>query len=220
MGETKGSHAATQQRTKDPQQSTKSEQQASKGVQTTNPEGARQSGLTRREPFGLMNRFADEMDRLFEDFGFGRGRLTSFGGRGYAPSAFGQMSQAMWSPQIEVFERGDQLIVRADLPGLNKDDVKIHVTDEALIIEGERRQEHEENEEGFYRSERSYGSFYRSIPLPEGVSDEDVKASFRDGVLEITMPAPKRQQRHRQIEIGDEARSDEQPRARTQKASK
>src|SRR5256712_12864921 len=113
MAETKGSHAATQQRTREPQQSTKSEQQSPKGIQTTNPESARQSGLTRREPFGLMNRFADEMDRLFEDFGFGGGRLTPFGGRGYAPT-FGQMSQAMWSPQIEVFERGDQLIVRAD----------------------------------------------------------------------------------------------------------
>src|SRR2546428_10471235 len=119
MAETKGSHAATQQRTREPQQSTKSEQQSPKGIQTTNPEGARQSGLTRREPFGLMNRFADEMDRLFEDFGLGSGRLTPFGGRG-----FGQMGQAMWSPQIEAFERGDQLIVRADLPGLNKDDVK------------------------------------------------------------------------------------------------
>jgi len=116
-------------------------------------------------------------------------------------------------------ENKEYLIVRADLPGLSKDDVKIHITDDQLIIEGERRQEREENEGGFYRSERSYGSFYRSIPLPEGVSDEDVKASFRDGVLEITMPVSKREQRHRQIEIGGEAYG-EQSSARSQKASK
>ena len=97
--------------------------------------------------------------------------------------------------------------------------MKIHITDDQLIMEGERRQEREENEGGFYRSERIYGSFYRSIPLPEGVSDEDVKASFRDGVLEITMPMPKREQRHRQIEIGDEGNSG-QSSARAQKASK
>ena len=84
MAETKGSHAATQQRTREPQQSTKSEQQASKGIQTSDPEGARQSGLTRREPLGLMNRFADEMDRLFEDFGFGGGRLNSLSDLGTA----------------------------------------------------------------------------------------------------------------------------------------
>lgn len=219
MAETKGGQAATQQKTKEPQQGNKRDQQSSKGIQTANQPGTRQTNLTRRDPFGLMNRFADEMGRLFGDFGLGRGLLTPFGNRGLMPTGFGEISQAVWSPQIEVFERDGQLIVRADLPGLNKDDVKIHITDDQLIIEGERRQEREENEEGFYRSERIYGSFYRSIPLPEGVTDEDVKASFRDGVLEITMPVPKREQRHRQIEIGDEANS-EQSKARAQKASK
>jgi HSP20 family protein len=217
MADTKGGQAAAQQKTKEPQHSSKRDQQ-SRGLQTTG-EGGRQSGSIRPDPFGLMNRFADEMGRLFGGFGPGRGLLSPFGGRGFLPSGFGEMSSAVWSPQIEVFEREGQLVVRADLPGLSKDDVKIHITDDQLIIEGERRQEHEENEEGFYRSERIYGSFYRSIPLPEGVSDEDVKASFRDGVLEIKMPVPKREQRHRQIEIGDEA-SSAQSSARAQKGSK
>jgi HSP20 family protein len=218
MAETKGSQATAQQKTKEPQQGSKRDQQPSKGIQTTTQQGTQQSGLTRREPLGLINRFADEMGRLFGDFGLGRGLHTPFGG-GFAPAGFGEISRAVWSPQIEVFEREGQLIVRADLPGLSKDNVKIHITDDQLIIEGERRQEREENEEGFYRSERIYGSFYRSIPLPEGVSDEDVKASFHDGVLEIKMPVPKREQRHRQIEIGDEANSG-QSSARPQKASK
>jgi len=218
MADTKGGQAAAQQKTKESQQSSKRDQQASRGMQTTS-EGRPQSGLIRPEPFGLMNRFADEMGRLFGDFGLGRSLLSPFAGRGFVPAGFGEISSAVWSPQIEVFEREGQLIVRADLPGLSKDDVKIHITDDQLIIEGERRQEREENEGGFYRSERSYGSFYRSIPLPEGVSDEDVKASFRDGVLEITMPVSKREQRHRRIEIGGEA-SSEQSSARSQKASK
>lgn len=218
MADTKGGQATAQQKTKESQQSSKRDQQPSRGVQTTS-EGRRQSGMIRSEPFSLLNRFADEMGRLFGDFGPGRSLLSPFAGRGFAPVGFGEISSAVWSPQIEVFEREGQLIVRADLPGLSKDDVKIHITDDQLIIEGERRQEREENEGGFYRSERSYGSFYRSIPLPEGVSDEDVKASFRDGVLEITMPVSKREQRHRQIEIGGEAYS-EQSSVRSQKASK
>ena len=96
----------------------------------------------------------------------------------------------MWSPQVEVFEREGQLVLRADLPGLTKEDVKVEVTNEAINISGERKSEHEEKREGYYRSERSYGSFYRSIPLLEGVNAEDANATFRNGVLEITMQAP------------------------------
>jgi HSP20 family protein len=160
-------------------------------------EGERQGELARREshyplawrssPFALMNRFADEMARLFEDAGFGRG--------------WGEMGPAAWSPQIEAFERGGQFIVRADLPGLTKDDVKVEIHDDALTIQGERKRESEEEREGFYRSERSYGSFLRSIPLPEGVKADEANANFRDGVLEITMPVQHRAESRRSIEI-------------------
>src|SRR5260370_610813 len=75
MAETKGGQATMQQKTKEPQQGNKRDQQPSKGIQTTNPQGTQQRDLTRREPFGLMNRFADEMDRLFGEFGFGRGLI-------------------------------------------------------------------------------------------------------------------------------------------------
>jgi HSP20 family protein len=112
--------------------------------------------------------------------------------------------------------------VRADLPGLTKDDINIAVADDAITIRGERRQEREESEEGFYRSERSYGSFYRQIPLPEGVSAEDAEATFRDGVLEITMPAPQRaEQRSRRLEIKESSEGEAQPqRGRAQAAGK
>ena len=93
-------------------------------------------------------------------------------------------------------------MVRADLPGLSRDDVKVDVTDDAITIQGERRREHEDERGGVYRSERSYGSFQRVIALPEGAITDQAKASFRDGVLEITMPAPSEQvTRGRRLEI-------------------
>lgn len=133
-------------------------------------------------PWPLMRRFNDEMDRWF-----GGSRETA--------------ETQVWSPNIEVREKDNNLIVCADLPGMNKDDVKVEVTDEGLAIQGERRQEHEEKREGYYRSERSYGSFYRVIPLPEGTNPEQAKANFKDGVLEITMPIPEAARRRGQIPI-------------------
>ena len=157
-----------------------------------------QSGLARREPFGLSSaspfgsifqRWNDEMDRFFSDFGLGRNRLAGTQG-------------AMWSPQVEVFQRGNELIVRAELPGLSKDDVKVEINDNVLTIQGERKQEHEEEREGWYRNERSYGSFYRAIPLPEGTIGDSAKASFKNGVLEITLQAPPQEvSRGRRLEI-------------------
>jgi HSP20 family protein len=82
------------------------------------------------------------------------------------------------------------LIVCADLPGLKKEDIQVEFSEDALTIQGERRQEHEESHEGYRTSERSYGKFYRSIPLPEGVNPESAKATFQDGVLKITVPLP------------------------------
>ena len=125
------------------------------------------------------------------------------------------LESSMWLPQVEAFEREGKLIVRADLPGLTKDDINVDITDDAIKIRGERRQEKEENEEGYYRSERSYGSFYREIPLPSGVNREEANASFSNGVLEITMPAPARQPSSRRIEIGEGSEA-EQPQAKRQ----
>jgi HSP20 family protein len=118
----------------------------------------------------------------------------------------------LWSPQIETFQRGNEFVVRADLPGLKKDDVKIDVTDDSLTIEGERREEYEEDREGYYRTERSYGSFCRVVPLPDGAITDSAKANFNNGVLEIVMQAPPREvSRGRRIEIAESGES-----ARTQ----
>ena len=156
-----------------------------------------------RRPFEFMRRFSEEMDRLFADFGFGRNSLTSNFGHDLARRGFREFGQALWSPQVEMFERDGQLIVRADLPGLTRDDVKVEVTDNAINLSGERKSEHEEKGEGYYRSERSYGSFYRSIPLPDGVNADNANATFKSGVLEITMAAPQAKPRGRRLEIQD-----------------
>jgi HSP20 family protein len=145
-------------------------------------------------PFGLLERFADDIDRVFDDFGFGRWR-----GRDWASTA--RSGSSMWAPEVEVFQRNHELVVHADLPGTNKDDVHVDVTENNITISGERRQEWETEREGVYRTERSYGSFCRSVPLPEGAITDQAKATFKDGVLEITIPAPPEQARARRLEI-------------------
>jgi len=131
-------------------------------------------------PFGLMRRLSEEMDRIFASAW---------------PDARSSETSGSWWPAVEISERDGKMIVCADLPGLDKNDVKVELTEGNLIIEGERKREHEENEKGLHRSERSYGSFYRSIPLPEGAKAESAQAQFKDGVLEITIPVAESQRR-------------------------
>lgn len=169
-------------------------------------EGRRGSG--RRRPFGLssfgtlgnpfamMQQLQSEMDQLFQDFSTGLGRRDVSTARSPQPGV-----QA-WTPEVDVFRRGDELVVRADLPGIARENVSVDLEDDVLTIRGERRHESEEEREGVYWSERSFGSFERMIPLPEGVNESEAEASFKDGVLEITMPAPKEESpRKRRIEI-------------------
>jgi HSP20 family protein len=173
-----------------------------------------QRGLGRGEPLGdfgnpfrMLEHFANEMDRVFDDFGFGRGGLTArIGSRLGAPWRGGATDWQAWAPDIEVFHRNNELVVRADLPGLSKDDIKVDVTEDGITVQGERKREHEEEREGVYRSERSYGSFRRVIPIPEGAMTDQAKANFKDGVLEITIPAPPEQvRRGRRLEISEGA---------------
>ena len=127
----------------------------------------------------LMRRFSRDMEWLFDEFGF-------------RPRFFERtLPEGAWMPEVEIFQRDNRLIVRADLPGLKKEDVKVHVEENMLVIEGERKEESEVKREGLYRSERNYGSFYRGLPLPEGVKADQVDAMFKDGVLEIAMPMEK-----------------------------
>jgi HSP20 family protein len=136
-----------------------------------------------RDPFALLRQMTSELDRAFEDWpSF---RWPSFG-------QFATSESVAWSPKIDVFERDNRLVTRVDLPGLKKEDVSVEVTDGHLALSGERKHEKEEKKDNVYRSEREYGSFYRAVPLPEGVKLEDVNATFAAGVLEVSVPLPAR----------------------------
>ena len=147
----------------------------------------------RREPFGLLRQMTSELDRVFDE--------PFFASFHWPPRAFGAKEPA-WSPDIDVFEKDNYLVTRIDLPGMKKEEVKVEVTDGHLAISGERSTQKEEKKDNEYRSERAYGSFYRAVPLPKGAKLEEVKATFADGVLEVTVPlAGATQPAARQIEI-------------------
>jgi HSP20 family protein len=138
-----------------------------------------------RDPFALLRQMTSELDHAFDDWpSF---RWPSF-------RSFAMREPAAWSPKIDVFARGNYLVTRVDLPGMKKEDVTVEVTDGYLMLSGERKHEAEEKKDNFYRSEREYGSFYRSVPMPEGVKFEDVKATFTNGVLEVSVPMPAKQE--------------------------
>jgi HSP20 family protein len=112
-----------------------------------------------------------------------------------------------WTPTVEITEQDGKYRILAELPGLSPDDVRVEVEDDALVLQGERQVEREGTEGGMRRSERQFGFFYRRIPLPEGANPEQAKAKFRDGILEITIPAPDRQAKRRQIQIEADSKS-------------
>jgi HSP20 family protein len=139
------------------------------------PNDAFERGLFANQ-LGLMRRFSHELDRVFEEFGL-KPRFAE-----------PVVNEAAWAPDIEVFERQGQLVVRADLPGMTKDDVNVRIIEGVLTLRGERKQEKEITRDDYYQSERSYGAFHRTLVLPEGVKAEQVQATFKNGVLEVTMP--------------------------------
>jgi len=146
--------------------------------------------LAGSSPFSVMRRMMEDMDRLFSSFVSspmpqGQDALQRGGERALQP-----LTRGLWAPQVEVFERGNNVVVRAELPGLSREDVDVEVEDDMLVIRGERHNDVEDEHDGYYRSERSYGSFYRALPLPEGVEASACNATFKDGVLEVTLPKP------------------------------
>ena len=157
---------------------------------------------TARDPFAVLRQMTSELDRFFE-----RPFDTAFRWPSLAATASADV--ARWAPQIDVFERDNRLVTRVDLPGLKKEDVKVEVTDGYLTISGERKSEQrEEEKDNVYRCERSYGSFYRAVPLPEGAKLEDVKATFADGVLDVSVPLPaKVETKPRTVKIEEPAKS-------------
>jgi HSP20 family protein len=143
-------------------------------------------------PFAVMRRMSEEMDRAFAQF-YGQGQQGGKGG------------QSRWLPAIDVSERDGQLHVHAELPGLKPEDVKVEVTDDALVIRGERKYEHEHHIGKAHHSERRYGEFYREIPLPEGVQADQARAQFRNGMLEVSIPVPQQTSKRREIPISTES---------------
>ena len=163
----------------------------------------KETGLApfRSDPFAVMRQMTAEFDRMFKESPWPSFRWPSF-----RPGAISEA--ATWSPRIDVFEKDHRLVTRIDLPGMKKEDVNVEVTDGQLTISGERKHEAEEKGEQCYRTERECGSFYRAVPLPEGVKVEDVKATFADGVLEVSVPLPARPEaKVRTVEIQEPAKA-------------
>jgi HSP20 family protein len=143
--------------------------------------------IVRWEPFRELSSLQSEVNRLFN---------AAFD----TPGNGGAVARR-WAPAMDLLETDDHFVLRADLPGMTESDVNIELEDNVLTVSGERKAEHEDKREGFYRVERAFGSFSRSLTLPRGVDAEAVSASFDKGVLEVRIPKPE-QRKPRKITIG------------------
>jgi HSP20 family protein len=155
----------------------------------------RKGELAEARPTRALNPFGD-MERLFEQF-FGRGWLRPFG---WESPLWSEMARSMdvRVPSVDVIDREEEVVVRAEIPGVDKEDLEVSLSDDRLTIKGTTRGEKQEKEAGEYtRREMSRGSFTRVVTLPANVDGEKAKASFKDGVLEMTMPKLKPSKRFR-----------------------
>jgi HSP20 family protein len=149
--------------------------------------------IVRWEPLRELSSLQNEMNRLFN---------TAFD----SPASPGNgAAMRRWVPAMDLLETAENFVLRADLPGLSQDDVKIELEDSTLTVSGERKSEHVDKQEGYYRVERAFGSFSRSLSLPKGIDADAVTASFENGVLEIRVPKPEeRKPRRIAIAVGDQ----------------
>jgi HSP20 family protein len=141
--------------------------------------------LVRWDPGREVDTLQSEVNRIFDSF-------------------FGRTDDARarrWVPAMDLVETDDHLVLRADLPGLEQDDVNVEIKDGVLTVSGERRSEHEQKTEGFHRVERAFGRFSRSLTLPQGVDADKVAAEFDKGVLEVRIPKPEERKPHK-VSIG------------------
>src|SRR5215469_12151438 len=146
--------------------------------------------ISRWDPFRDLNVLQDRMNRLFDDAG--RNWRTD------EPSA-----TTTWSPSVDIFETENEIVVKAELPGLDRKDITLHLENNVLTLRGERKFEKETKEENYHRIERSYGNFSRSFSIPATVDEEKIRADYKDGVLKIVLPK-KEQARPKQIKIASE----------------
>jgi HSP20 family protein len=151
--------------------------------------------LIRWEPVAELNTIQTEMNRLFNTFFEQPGQ-----------SDRGNSTSRRWLPAMDLVETADQYLLRADLPGLKEGDVNVQFEDRVLTISGERKYEDQGQQQGYYRLERGFGSFSRSLTLPPGVDPDSIQAHFAHGVLEISIPKPEQKKpRTVQINLGGSA---------------
>jgi HSP20 family protein len=164
-------------------------------------------GQSRSGPYALMRQMQDEADRWFGRLGIDRAWASPsswFSGTGERGGE--------WSPAIDAFHRGNEFVIRADVPGMERADLSVEIGDDAVTIQGERKHEEQEERDGVFWSERSYGSFSRVVPLPEGAISDSAKATFKNGVLEVVVQAPSQDARRgRKVDITGQ----DEPTART-----
>ena len=148
--------------------------------------------LIRWGPARELQSVQQEMNRLFGTF--------------LDPRSGVEVGGRRWVPATDLVEEGDHYVLRADVPGVSEDDVKVELEDDVLTISGERKSEHEQRDNGYRRIERAWGRFARSLTLPEGVDADGIKARFENGVLEVTIPKPaERKPRRVAIEVGEQS---------------
>ncbi len=145
--------------------------------------------VTKWDPFRDLNMLQDRMNRLFDD-----------AGRGWRSDE--PISTTTWSPAIDIFETEGEIVVKAELPGLERKDITVHLENNVLTLRGERRFEKEAKEENYHRIERSYGGFSRAFSIPMTVDEQSINADYKDGILNIRLPK-KEQAKPKQIKINE-----------------
>ena len=144
--------------------------------------------LVRWTPWREMAALQNRINRIFDGSFFREN------------SADDDLALQHWNPVVDIYDNDDKLVIKADLPGLSKDDITIDLKNRVLTVQGERSVENEVKEENYYRRERNYGKFCRAFTMPAEVDSDQINAAFKDGVLKIDIPKPK-EQRPRQIAI-------------------
>jgi HSP20 family protein len=140
------------------------------------------------DPFRDLNMLQDRMNRLFEDAGRGIRRSEE------------PASTTIWSPPVDIYETDSEIVVQAELPGMDRKDISLNLENNVLTIRGDRQFKKETKEDNYHRIERSYGGFSRSFSIPTTVDDEKIRADYKDGVLRIALPK-KEQAKPKQIQI-------------------
>lgn len=188
--------------------------ESGQGAMTTRRAGSR--GMVRGgyfpSPWELMRRMNEQLAELAQSIQLVPDADTARGQRRdmtpFQRGAADLGTPAIWAPRIEMQQRDGELVVRAELAGIEADEIDVTIADGMLVLSGERQQERQEDEGPFVRSERVYGSFYRAIPLPDGADEDNVTADFRNGVLELRIPVANRE-RGRRIAVRSSSRSDQ-----------